>query len=115
MTYKARLSYLEECVAASSSSHARDLPGLWMELPWCFSVASPACCAPIGMLGVVPGMGSPEKVARGPELSAGGKTELEPVLAAVCRLLNSKGAQDVCMKTNSPPVMKCSPRLESVL
>lgn len=54
------------------------------------------------MLGVGPGTGSLEKAARGPELSAGGKRELEQVLAKVCRLLNSKGAR--CMGENQFPI-----------
>lgn len=73
----------------------------------CFSVTSPACCAPRGTLGVAPGTGSPEKVASGPALSVGGKSELQHALAEVCRLLNSKGAR--CARETRLPAHHARP------
>lgn len=55
------------------------------------SIISPACGAPSGMLGVVPGPGSLRKGAGSPELSSGGNRELEHALADACRLLSSVG------------------------
>lgn len=51
----------------------------------------------------MPGTGSLEKAARGPELSTDGKREPEHVLAEVCRLLNSKEAR--CMRENQFPTV----------
>ena len=58
---------------------------------WRCPITSPACGAPSGMLGVVPGPGSLGKGAGSPELSSGGNRELEHALAEACRLLNSAG------------------------
>lgn len=73
------------------SSHAAGTPGPGRRRLWGSSVASPACCAPMGPLGFKPGVeGSLEGAARGPELSGGRKREAAQVLAGVCRPLNSK-------------------------